>query len=156
MTLLGHLRLWMVRHRLAVGLLAAMMAVTVYSVVNAPAAQAYTCPQSGASTLHLNDGSASATLYVSRNCSDGRSRWSGVVRDIRCDGRTAYLQLSFYSGAPPRFPYRYEQPAAGNGCGTTSTFSYSSTNADPYRVLACARAWNAGPSQSSGDCANSY
>lgn len=151
--IIAHLRTWAHAHRRLVTLLAALVAATVYGIADAPEAHAYTCPST--QTVNLNDGSASATLYVRRNCSDGRSRWSGTVRDIKCDARSAYLQMRFYSG-PNRFPFRSEEPRAGNGCGTSSTFSYSSTNADPYRVWVCARAWNSGPTQSTGDCRNLY
>jgi hypothetical protein len=33
-------------------------------------------------TIELNDGSAAATIHVSKGCSDGRSYVDGVVRDI--------------------------------------------------------------------------
>lgn len=114
------------------------MVVTGLSFVTAPAAQAqeYTCNEYGADTIELNDGSASATIYVSKGCSDGLSRFDGVVRDIECDGRAAYLWLQFsnpdaaINSQGGRVPYREEQVSATNGCGTEATFAFSSTN--PY------------------------
>lgn len=120
-------------------LLAAVMVVTGLTFVAAPSAQAqdYTCSEYGANTIELNDGSASATIYVSKDCSDGLSRFDGVVRDIACDGRAAYLWLQFsnpdawINGAGGRVPYREEQVSASNGCGTEATFVFSSTNPHP-------------------------
>jgi hypothetical protein len=50
------------------------------------------------------------------------------------------------------WPYRVEEPAATNGCGTEATFNFSSTNPHP-NIYACVRAQNWGPTESSGDCA---
>lgn len=148
--MLGYLRLWTARHRRLVSLLAAVAVATSFSVVNAPAAQAYTCPRSGATTIQLNDGSAAATIYVSKNCSDGRSRFSGTVRDIKCDGRSAYLWTRFWNGSNP-IRYRAETATAGNGCGTSASFSYTTAVRWP-ELHSCAYAANAGPTQSSGHC----
>ncbi|HEX6362515.1 MAG TPA: hypothetical protein VFZ93_06160, partial [Albitalea sp.] len=143
----------MTAHRRAAALMAALVATTALIVVGAPAAraQSYTCPEYGAQTIELNDGSASATIYVSKDCSDGRSRFSGVVRDIHCDARGARLWMRFFNG-DHLFPYRAEEPSASNGCGSESTFSYSSTNPSPG-MHACVRAQNWGPTESAGDCA---
>jgi hypothetical protein len=115
------------------------MAITALSVVSAPAAQAqgYTCSEYGADTIELNDGSASATIYVSKDCSDGLSRFDGVVRDIECDGRAAYLWLEFsnpdaaINSQGGSWAYRSEKVTAPNGCGTEATFAFSSTNPHP-------------------------
>jgi hypothetical protein len=142
---MAHLQLWTTTHRRFVGLLAAVMVITALSVVSAPAAQAqgYTCNEYGANTIELNDGSASATIYVSKNCSDGLSRFDGVVRDIECDGRAAYLQLDFsnpdaaINSQGGSWVYRSETVSASNGCGTEATFAFSSTNPQPgmYAVV---------------------
>lgn len=152
MSVIAHLRLSNRTHLRLLAVLAALAVVAVLGVVNAPGAQAlsYTCPPYGARTVELNDGSASATIYVSKDCSDGRSRFDGVVRDIHCDARGAQLELRFFNG-DNLFPYRAELPTAGNGCGTEATFNFSSTNPNP-RVRACVRAVNRGPTQSPGDC----
>jgi hypothetical protein len=123
------------------------------SIAYAPAAraQSYTCPEYGARTIELDDGSASATIYVSEDCSDGRSRFDGVVRDINCDARAGYLWMRFYNG-DNIFPHRAEKPGATNGCHTESTFSFSSTNPNP-NIYACVVAQNWGPTESSRDCA---
>lgn len=139
-----------------VSLLAAVAAASALTVAYAPDAEAqappYTCPEYGAQTIELDDGSASATIYVSKDCSDGLSRYDGVVRDINCDGRAAYLEMRFWNG-DNLFPYRYEDPGATNGCGTEATFAFSSTNPSP-RMHACVVAQNWGPTESSRDCAD--
>jgi hypothetical protein len=159
--MIGQLRLWTMSHRRAASLLAVALAAAAFSVVGAPAAEAqsYTCPTYGANTIELNDGSASATIYVSKDCSDGLSRFDGVVRDINCDGREARLWLRFYNpdawinqGDVIGVDYRDEEPVASNGCGSEATFNFSTTNPYPD-VKACVRAQNWGPTESSGDCA---
>jgi hypothetical protein len=161
LTMIGQLRLWTTSHRRITSLLAAALVAATFSIVSAPAAQAqsYTCPEYGAQTFELNDGSASATVYVSEDCSDGLSRYDGTVRDILCDGREARLTLEFSNpdawinqDGQNSWPYRTEVPTASNGCGTEATFTFSTTNPNPD-VQACVRAGNWGPSESSGDCA---
>lgn len=81
------------------------------------------------------------------------------MRDIKCDARSAYLEMWFYNPDNPINPsidfelveYRSERPSATNGCGSESTFSYSSTNPNPI-IYACAYATNWAPAQSTGDC----
>lgn len=138
-----------VAHRRLLTLLAALLLAGAICVSGASEAQAYTCSWRNTS---LNDGSASASISFGRNCSDGLSHVSGTVRDISCDGRSARLLLRFFNGGNV-FPYRAEEPSATNGCGTSATFSYGSSNASP-NIHACVRAYNSGPSQSSGDCSN--
>jgi hypothetical protein len=136
---MAYRQLWTTTHRRFAGLLAALLVITALSFVSAPAAQAqgYTCSEYGANTIELNDGSASATIYVSKDCSDGLSRYDGVVRDIECDGRSAYLWLQFsnpdaaINSQGGVVPYREEQVSATNGCGTEATFAFSSTNPHP-------------------------
>ena len=127
-----------------VGLTAA--ATAGVAVSTASPAMAYTCNWS---YVYLDDGSSSASVNVGRNCSDGRSHIYGTVWDDKCDGRRAELWLRFYNGNN-LVPYRHEYPAAGNGCGSSASYSYSSTNASP-RVLAYVRALNGGPTESTGD-----
>lgn len=158
MTVIAHQRLRTPTHRRLTGLLAAVITAAALLVVAAPAAQAqsYTCPEYTARTIELDDGAVSATINVVKDCSDGRSRFDGVVRDIKCDGRSAYLWLDFanpdawinqWGGATP---YRSENPSATNGCGTQATFSYSSTNPRPImRAEVYADSW--GSAESDGD-----
>jgi hypothetical protein len=117
-------------------------------VATATPAQAYTC--SGWYYNYLSDGSAAASIHFGIYCSDARSHVYGTVYDIKCDARSAYLHLRFYNGSNA-VAYRNEYPSDGNGCGSSATFSYSSTNTRPY-LYGCVYAANGGPTQSSGDC----
>ena len=158
MTVIAHRRLWTPTHRRLTGLLTAVITVAALLVVTAPAAQAqeYTCPNHTARVIELNDGAVSATINVVKDCSDGLSRFDGVVRDISCDGRSAYLWLDFanpdawinqWGGART---YRSENPSATNGCGSQATFSYSSTNPRPIMSAEVyADSW--GSAESDGD-----
>jgi hypothetical protein len=132
---------------------------SILSVMSAPAARAQDpCADSTVTTIELDDGAASATINVRKGCSDGLSRFDGVVRDISCDGREAKLWLRFFNpdaginsnGNPYAWDYRGEEPTAGNGCGTESTFSYSSTNPYP-NMYAVAYADGLSSFESDGD-----
>ena len=149
MTLTASLRRWSAAHRRATALLGAIVLATVLSVVNAPPAQAqtYTCPTDGAKTIELNDGSASATIYVNEYCSDGQSHFSGVVRDTKCDARGAWLLVEYWHDWLPRS----EEARAPNGCDTEATFAFDIADPEPY-VRACVVAENWGPTTSETDC----
>lgn len=143
-------------HRRLASLLAGVLAAGAVFVVTAPAAQAqaFTCPNHTARVIELNDGAVSATINVVKDCSDGLSRFDGVVRDIKCDGRSANLWLDFsnddawinqWGGA---VPYRSENPKATNGCGTQASFNYSSTNPSPTMYAEVfADSWGSGESE---------
>jgi hypothetical protein len=114
-------------------------------VVTAESAQAYTCSWSSA---YIDDGSASMSIRVGRYCSDGLSHVTGTIWDDKCDGRGARSEIRFYNGDNLVW-YRREWPQASNGCGTSSTFSYGSTNQGP-RIWASVWAANS-TGGSSGD-----
>ena len=117
-------------------------------------------------TIALDDGSASAIIYVSRDCSDGRARVDTIIRDIDCDARRAALRLEFRHGDDP-LPFRIEEPGTTHGCYTTAAFYFSSSDPDP-KLFACVRAIGTrpaddpasgppdgppgAPTQSYGDC----
>jgi hypothetical protein len=147
--LLASLQLPSATRRRTASLLGVILLATALGVVNAPAAQAeaYTCPEDGAKTIELNDGSASATIHVNENCSDGQSHFSGVVRDINCDARGAYLLVEYWLDFLPRS----EEPHAPNGCNTEATFDFEIADPEPY-VRACVVAENWGPTTSETDC----
>jgi hypothetical protein len=126
--------------------IAALALMTIFGMGTATQAMAYTCSWN---SVYLDDGSASATVNVGRYCSDGRAHLYGTIWDDLCDGRRAELMLRFHNGDRPA--YRFQYPQAGNGCGTSASYSYSSTN-DHVDIYACIRALNGGPTQSRGDC----
>ena len=68
--MIAHARTRTAARRNLAMLFAADALATSLSVMSAPAAEAqsYSCPQHGAQTIELNDGSASATIYVSKDC----------------------------------------------------------------------------------------
>jgi hypothetical protein len=132
-----------------ISLLGVIVLATALGIVNAPPAQAeeYTCPEDGVKTIELNDGSASASIHVHENCSDGQSHFTGVVRDINCDARGAYLLVEYWLDFLPRS----EEPHAPNGCDTEATFAFEIADPEPY-VRACVVAENWGPRTSETDC----
>ena len=148
--MLAHLRPWTTAHRRVISLLAAVAAASTLTIANPAQAQAppYTCPAESGDTIELTDGFASATIYVSRNCSDGRSRFDGVVRDISGDGRAAFLRLDFLDNNG--FVYRREEPSAINGFGSEASFAFNSGDPSPgMHVCVEARDWF---SQSEREC----
>jgi hypothetical protein len=142
-------RLNMSKRRFGVAVVAAGVTAAAIGVVGASEADAY----SGCSTssAQLNDGSAAMSITVQRYCSDGRSHIFGTLSDIKCDARSARGTIKFWNG-DYLIAYRIEYPDATNGCGTSATFSYSSTNTHP-RICAWVFASNGGPTQSKGDSA---
>jgi hypothetical protein len=127
---------------------AAVSATTALVGIAATAggAQAYSCSTSN--TRYISDGSAGMTITVARFCSDGLSHVTGTMYDEKCDARSSYGTIRFYNGDNTVW-YRREFPEATNGCGTSSSFSYGSSNNNP-RVYASVYAANGGPTQSSG------
>ena len=122
------------------------LAAASISVVTASQAQAYSgCSSSSAS---FSDGSAAMSITVQRGCSDHMSHIFGSVSDVKCDGRAAHGTIKFWNGDHP-VAYRIESPSATNGCGTSATFRYGSTNSSPH-ICAFVVAYNGGPSQSHG------
>jgi hypothetical protein len=138
-------------------LLGAFVVAVALGIVNAPGAQAqpsYTCPVEGAKTIELNDGSASATVYVNENCSDEQSHYSGVVRDIKCDDRPAYLLVDYLTNQPVLglIPRSLEFDAQ-DGCNSEAAFAFTIDSPDPF-VEACVVAdtwWSPAPT-SETDC----
>jgi hypothetical protein len=139
-------------------LIGALVVAAALGIVNAPVAQAqpsYTCPVEGAKTIELNDGSASATVYVNENCSDGQAHYSGVVRDIKCDDRPAYLLVDYLPLDTPVMGWipRSVEFDAPDGCNSEATFSFDIDAPDPF-VEACVVAdtwWSPAPT-SETDC----
>jgi len=145
MTLTASLRRWSVTHRRIISLLGALMLAAALGIANAPVASAqpsYTCPVEGAKTVELSDGSAAATVYVNENCSDGQSHYSGVVRDINCDDRRAYLLLSYLPSDAFGWLPRDVDFDAPDGCHTEKAFSYDINDSNPLLVEACVVAEN--------------
>jgi hypothetical protein len=137
-------------------LLGAFVVAAALGIVNAPVAQAqpsYECPVEGAKTVELNDGSASATIYVNKNCSDGQAHYSGVVRDINCDDRRAYLLVEYLplNSALGWVPHSIDFDAP-DGCNTEKDFAFDIAAPNPF-VEACVVAetwWK--PTASETDC----
>jgi hypothetical protein len=115
-------------------------------LATAEQAQAVACQSH--SYQYLSDDSAGMAINVDRDCSDGRSRVYGTISDLKCDARSAFGTIYFFNGSNSVW-YRKEWPEATNGCHTSSTFNWLSTNNSP-RVLAEVYAGNHGPTQSSG------
>jgi hypothetical protein len=115
---------------LAVGGLALAAQVTATTP-----AQAYTC--SGGQSVNIDAGVASASLTFYPRCSDGRSHWSGVIRDTRCDARSGKIMLTSWAWVGG---HAYQ---ANNGCGTSSSFSGSDRAlSSPWEVWASVGACN--------------
>jgi hypothetical protein len=91
---------------------------------------------------------------VNEDCSDGRSHYSGVVRDIECDDRRAYLLVDYLpldsvvTGLIPR-TVEFDAP---DGCNSETAFSFDIDASHPF-VEGCVVAetwWK--PTASETDC----
>jgi hypothetical protein len=91
--------------------------------------QALHCP--GSDYLHINDGSAAASLWLHYDCPDGRARITGSLSDINCDHRSAWLTLRFHhdSGSAQ---YRVDELQNGRGCNTSVTIDRNTGDNTPH------------------------
>jgi hypothetical protein len=135
--------------RTALLLVVALGAVAVLNVSTARHSLAWSC--SSYNHAYIDDGSGALSITVGRGCDDGQAHVWGWVYDVNCDGRFAQAHIEFYDGGTSYWDrYRNEWPSDGNGCGTNTSFSYSTVRTSWPWIHASVWAQNWGPSQSSG------
>jgi hypothetical protein len=118
-------RIW---YRLVMTIAAFALTLTA-AVATSPPAQAYTC--SGGRTLTVTGTASRTTITFYPECSDNRSHWHGTLWDTSCDAKAARVSLI----ANQAFGYWQWDRAhtAGNGCGTSASYSGSDASVIDYR-----------------------